>query len=180
MSARNKMLAMIRVTACLFAVFGIAGAQLQAHAQKATNPNPELVGMLTKELNVTPTQATGGAGAIFGLVKSRLSPADFSKMAAAVPGMDGFLKAAPAAAGESAMGSIGSAIPGGAPGGVPAGSIPAGGVPGGAEGLVSLASSFKSLGLSPAMASKFTPVLQNYIGSKGGPQLAGLFAGALK
>jgi len=31
-----------------------------------------------------------------------------------------------------------------------------------------------------AMASNFAPVLQNYIGSKGGSNTAALFAGALK
>ena len=55
--------------------------------------------MLTKDLNVTPKQATGGAGALFGLAKSRLKPDQFSQVAAAVPGMDGLLKAAPSAGG---------------------------------------------------------------------------------
>jgi hypothetical protein len=159
MNAMKKILGILQVTACLCALVGIVGAQAQA---QATNPNPELVGQLTKGLHVTPQQATGGAGAIFGLAKSRLNPADFSKVAAAVPGMDGFLKAAPKADGGSSLGSLGSMAPGGA------------------GGLASLAGSFQSLGLSPAMASKFAPVLQNYIGSKGGSGTAALFAGALK
>jgi len=37
-------------------------------------PNPELAGLLSKELKITPEQATGGAGALFGLAKSRVSP----------------------------------------------------------------------------------------------------------
>ena len=36
--------------------------------------SPELVGQLTKELSVTPQQATGGAGALFSLTKTKLSP----------------------------------------------------------------------------------------------------------
>ena len=148
------------VTTCLFAL--VAGAWGQASA-KVTSTNPELVGMLTKELKVTPEQATGGAGAIFALAKSRLNPADFSKVAASVPGMDGFLKAAPAPKkAESMLTSLESVAPGGA------------------GGLASLAGSFKSLKLSPEMAGKFVPVLQNYIGSKGGSNVANLFAGALK
>jgi uncharacterized protein VcgC/VcgE DUF2780 len=151
------------VTVCLFVLGAIVGAHTQAPATEgAVNPNPELVRNLMKTLKVTPEQATGGAGAIFGLAKSRLNPADFSKVAAAVPGMDAFLKAAPAAEGGSGLGPLGSLVPGGA------------------GGLASLAGSFKSLGLSPAMASKFAPVLQNYIGSKGGSNTAALFAGALK
>jgi hypothetical protein len=130
--------------------------------KNSTNPNPELVGALTKQLNVTPQQATGGAGAIFGLAKSRLNPGDFSKVAAAVPGMDGFLKAAPSGGAGSMLGSIASQAGGGM------------------GGLASLAGSFQSLGLSPSMAGKFVPVLKNYIGGKGGSSVASLFAGALK
>lgn len=147
-------------------LLGAIGAEGQA------NPNPDLVSKLTQQLNITPQQATGGAGAIFGLAKSRLSPADFSKIASAVPGMDGFLKAAPAtgapAAGapatsaSSALGSLGSMAPGGL------------------GGLSSLAGSFQSLKLSPATASQFVPVLENYISSKGGANVASLFTGALK
>ena len=145
-----KMLASMWVAACLFALAGIASAQGQAPSTgQSMTPNPELVGMLTRELKITPQQAMGGAGAIFGLAKSRLNPADFSKMAAFVPGMDIFLKAAPPAQG------------------------------GGAGGLASLAGSFESLRLSPAMAGNFVPVLENYIASKGGSSVAGVFAGAL-
>ena len=44
------------------------------------SPSPELVGSLTKKLSVTPEQATGGAGALFALAKSKLSVEDFSKV----------------------------------------------------------------------------------------------------
>lgn len=158
----KKMRTMMRLTACLFGFVAMAGWVQSAGAALITNPNPELVSKLTKELNVTPKQAMGGAGAIFSLIKSRLSPANFSKVAAAVPGMNGFLKAAPVAGGESGLGSLGSIVPGGS------------------GGLASLATSFSSLGLSPAMISKFAPVLQNYIGSRGGSKVAALFGGAFK
>src|SRR5215472_4654697 len=83
----------------------------------------------------------GGAGSIFGLVKSQLSPENFSKVAAAVPGMNKFLKAAPPATpGGSAVSSLGSMAGGGKAG-----------------GLASLAGSFQSLGMSPGMIGKFAP-----------------------
>jgi hypothetical protein len=78
---------------------------------QAKLPNAELAGMIAKELKITPQQATGGAGALFGLAKTRLKPEDFSKVSAAVPGMDGLLKAAPKAS-SSSLGSLGSALPG--------------------------------------------------------------------
>src|SRR5262245_48725641 len=58
--------------------------------------SPDLVGALAKELSATPQQAQGAAGALFSLAKTRLKPEEFSQVAAAVPGMDGLLKAAPA------------------------------------------------------------------------------------
>ena len=163
MKFMKKVITVLPASACLFVMAAIAGAQAPA-AGTAANPNPELVGKLTKELNVTPKQAVGGADAIFGVVKSQLNPAQFSKVAAAVPGMNKFLKAAPPTTpGGSALSSLGSLAGGGKIG-----------------GLASLAGSFQSLGLSPAMAGKFMPVMQNYIGSKGGAGVASLFAGALK
>ena len=163
MKVMKRIITILPVTACLFVLAAIAGAQAPAGGT-AANPNPELVGKLTKELNVTPKQAVGGAGSIFGLVKSQLSPENFSKVAAAVPGMNKFLKAAPPATpGGSAVSSLGSMAGGGKAG-----------------GLASLAGSFQSLGMSPGMIGKFAPVMQNYIGSKGGAGVASLFAGALK
>ena len=55
----------------------------------------ELVGALTQKLGVTEQQATGGAGALFGLAQSKLSPDHFSQVARVVPGMEGLLQAAP-------------------------------------------------------------------------------------
>jgi Protein of unknown function VcgC/VcgE (DUF2780) len=92
----TKTLRIRNVAVCLFAIaFGIlAQAQVPATSGSKT-PNAGLVSHLTSQLNITPEQGVGGTGAIFGLAKSRLNPAEFSKLAAAVPGMDGFLKAAP-------------------------------------------------------------------------------------
>jgi hypothetical protein len=144
---------------CVFASSVPAAlGQAPAMTQEKT-PSPELVGMLTKDLNVTPKQATGGAGALFGLAKSRLKPDQFSQVAAAVPGMDGLLKAAPSAGGLAGLGSA---------------------LPGAAGGLAPAAASFQKLGLSPDMVGKFVPLLTQFVGSKGGADVASLLAGALK
>ena len=156
----NTLVTFSRPILCVMILVGLVAAQY------SQNPDPELVGQLSKQLNVTPKQATGGAAAIFGLVKSRLSPGNFSKVATAVPGMDGFLKAAPSAGGSPSTGSLAPGLPGG--------------TAGGAGGLASLAGSFQSMGLSPSMVGKFAPIMQNYIGSKGGSGVASLFSGALK
>ena len=127
--------------------------------------SPELIGELTKSLSITPAQASGGAGALFGLAKSRLSPADFSKVAACVPGMDSLIKSAPAA-------PSGTSIPGFS--GIQS-SLPAG-----VGGLPSAAGSFQKLGLSPSMAGKFVPLLTSFVQAKGGSGVASLLSGALK
>jgi hypothetical protein len=149
----------VLITACLVAC--CAAASGQTPTPPAKNPSPELVGQLTKELSITPEQATGGAGALFGLAKTRLKPEQFRQVSKAVPGMDGLLKAAPKPKG-GALGSVGSSLPGGV------------------GGLTSMAGAFKSLGLSPDMVSKFVPVMTKFVESKGGADTASLLAGALK
>ena len=51
-------------------------------------------------------------GSLFDLAKSRLKPEEFSQVSDAVPGMDGFLNAAPKQGGGSALGSLGSSSAG--------------------------------------------------------------------
>ncbi len=155
MKVNLKRLRIFCVFVCFFGYFGLDAVQ-------AGIASPELVGMLTKQLNVTSDQATGGAGALFGLAKDRLKPEEFSQVSGAVPGMDEFLKAAPKQGSGSALGSLGSALSGGT------------------GGLASVAGAFGSLGLSPDMVSKFIPIISQFVQSKGGSGVASLLMGALK
>src|SRR5262245_18722323 len=86
-----------------------------------------------------------------------MSPADFSKVAGAVPGMDGLLKAAPSVPGLGAAGAGGAAA-----------------------GVSSLTSSFTSLGLKPDMVNKAIPVVTSYVTKSGGADVGKMFAAALK
>jgi hypothetical protein len=152
-----------------------------AQARTAATPDPGLVGMLTKQLGVTQTQATGGAGALFSLAKDNLSSADFSKISSVVPGMNGFLKAAPkteqgsAAPATSAASNLGPLS--GAANAAGASAASAASNAGG--GILSLGNSFKALGMSPDMATKFAPVVQQYLGGKGGSGVASIFSKAV-
>jgi hypothetical protein len=150
------------LTVLSFCSVGAGQAQAPA-ADVEKTANPELVGQLTKSLSITPAQASGGAGALFALAKSKLNPADFGKVAESVPGIEGLIKSAPAPAKSS-----------------PAGALAGGSLPGALGGLASVAGPFKKLGLSPDMAAKFVPVLTQFVQSKGGAGVAGLLAGALK
>jgi Protein of unknown function VcgC/VcgE (DUF2780) len=154
---------------CLLALLMMVPGRTQAQnsiATAAKSPNPALVGQLTKQLSITPAQATGGAGTLFGLAKSRLSAPDFGKISAVVPGMNGLLKAAPSAkplgGGLSGISGLSSSLPSGA------------------GGLASTASSFQKLGLSPDMVGKFVPILTQFVQTKGGAGVASLLSKGLK
>jgi hypothetical protein len=143
------------------------GAQdLTAAAQEAAaKASPELVGALSKEIGGTPAQSAGAAGALFGLAKSRLKPAEFGQVSKAVPGMDALLKAAPAVGG--AVGTSGA-------------SAALSQLAGSASGLAAVASAFSKLGLKPELVSKAIPVLTSFVSKSGGANVAGLLAGVLK
>lgn len=132
-----------------------------------------LVSKLTKNLGVTPEQATGGAGALFGYAKNSMNPSDFAKVAKAVPEMDTLLKAAP----------VGAALPGAAAGLPGAGGLAgaaAGALPGAAGGLASLIGPFNALGMKPDMIGKFVPILLGSVKKKGGDAAFGPLAKVLQ
>ena len=133
----------------------VAGVAAQAPASSA------LVSELAKTMGSTPAQAEGAAGSLFGIAKSRLSPGDFSKVAAAVPNMDGLLKAAPAMGGGDKLSQIA-------------------GTTGALGGLAGAASAFSKLGLKPDMVAKAVPVLTQFVTKSGGAGVGSLLAGALK
>src|SRR5262245_56237959 len=125
----SRKVMLITIAVCFLACAGVANAQLPG----LSNPSPELVGQLTKQLKVTPDQAVGGAGALFGFAKTKLKPEDFLKVANVVPGMDGLLKAAPKvnAGSNDPLSSMAMMLPGKA------------------GAMASVAGSFKQLGMSP-------------------------------
>jgi hypothetical protein len=129
----------------------------------AQGASSELVSLLAKELGSTPKQAEGAAGSLFRLAKSRLTPETFGKVTSAVPDMDKLLAAAPALDAKAAgAGALGQAV--------------------GAEGLgglVGVTQSFKKLGLKDGMVKKAVPVLTDYVGKKGGGDLAKLLGDSL-
>ena len=160
MTSRMNPIRMIYAAAGLLVCFVFCAQQSFAQGVAKTGSS-ELVGDLMKELSVTRAQASGGAGALFGLAKSRLSPADFSQVAASVPGIDGLIKSAPASSSSKSLSGLSGGL-------------------GNMGGLASVAGSFKKLGLSPDMVSKFVPVLTKFVESKGGSGVASILAGALK
>jgi hypothetical protein len=154
---------------CVTTFAAVIGFQTPAPPAAQSTANPELVGALAQELGSTPQQAEGAAGALFGLAKSRLNADDWKKVAGAVPGIDGLLKAAPAAA----TGTAGSAV------GAIAGAAGSAGAAS-ATGLASVAGAFQALKLKPELAAKAVPILTKYVTKSGGAQIGQLLAGVLR
>jgi len=164
--ARYSCLALAGVLLIVVSVAsGYAQTEAQTAAATAAKASPGLVGALSKEMNATPEQSAGAAGALFGVAKSRLNADQFSQVAKAVPGMDSLLNAAPTGGGGGGVGgALGAASQLG----------------GSAGGLANAAAAFSKLGLSPDMVSKAVPVLVSFVTKSGGANVGTLLAGALK
>jgi Protein of unknown function VcgC/VcgE (DUF2780) len=125
----------------------------------AQTASPELVEQLVGELAITPNQAEGAAATLFNQAKGKLSVDDFAKVAAAVPNMEGLLKAAPAAAkGADLLAGAGGAL----------------------GAAAATASTLSKLGIKPETIVKVAPAVVKFVQTKGGAQVASLLSGALK
>jgi len=147
---------------CGLCILAVGQVQAQNSTAKSATGASSLVGQLSKGLSITHTQASGGAGALFALAKSRLSAAEFSKVSSAVPGMSGLLKAAPAVSQPSEFSGLESALPGNM------------------GRMAEVAAAFHKLGMSPEMAGKFLPIMTKFVQTKGGASTASLLEKALK
>ena len=123
-----------------------------------------LTGLLVKQLGISPTQASGGSGAIFQYAKSKMDSAAFNKLSQSVPGMQGILAAAPAAKSTGTIGALSSL---------------AGNSGGNAGNLLGLVGSFQQLGLSPDMVQKFVPIVVQYVQGTGGGAVSSMLESAL-
>ena len=133
-----------------------------------TNKFMELIQQLTQSLGVDEGQAKGGAGLIFKMAQEQLEDSDFAQVANAIPGISNLIGEAPAE-GKGIAGAIGGLA--GALGGGGGGQV---------ANIAALAGGFSQLGLSPAMVSKFVPVILSFTQSQGGEQVKNILAGVLK
>lgn len=120
-----------------------------------------LVKLLTNQLGVTEPQATGGAGALFGMAKGALSETDYGQVAGAIPGIGDLMNAAPAV--SKSTSDVSGKI-GGLAGGL--GSITK--AVDSANKFAAVNDQFKQLGLDAGMVSQFIPVLLSFANSAGG------------
>jgi hypothetical protein len=126
----------------------------------------ELITSLVSQLGITPSQAQGGAAAIFKAAHDRLGAGQFEQLLGEVPGIKDLLAHAP----TTTSGGLGGLL----------------------GGLASLAgnsdmaqaaqllSTFSSLGLSKDTLMKFIPLVLQFLESKGGQELVTKVRAALK
>ena len=126
----------------------------------------DLISTLVNKLGITEKQAEGGTGALFQNAKDNLSAEDFKKVSDAVPGMDGYLAAAPKAEQKSGIeGSLGSTL------------SSLGGGAAKAGGMLDLKSAFSKLGMDSSTLGKFVPEVLDFVQSEGGQSVVGLLKG---
>ena len=111
----------------------------------------DLVNALGK-LNISQDQAIGGLGALMSLAQGKLDPADFTKIANSIPGLDNIMKQA------KDLGAITGPI----------------------TSIAGVEDSFSKLGMNKDMIGKFVPEITNYVTKSGGAEVANLLSGVLK
>jgi hypothetical protein len=112
----------------------------------------DLVKDLMKGAQVDEKQATGGAGALFGMAKENMSAEDFKGVIDAVPNMDKMLDAVPAVGGGSSsmLASTATVL----------------------TGMPKVKAAFNKMGISDDKIALFTPILVNYV-EKNGSKILG-------
>jgi len=128
---------------------------------EATTSTSSLTGMLTDQLGVTNTQASGGVGSILTYAKSALTPSKFSTLSSAVPDASSLMSMAPSSD-SSTLGSLTSSL------GEKSSSV---------TQLATLTSQFSSLGMSSDMVSKFVPIILNYFKGSGATDASSILSG---
>nr|WP_238992563.1 DUF2780 domain-containing protein [Pseudomonas fluorescens] len=133
---------------------GEQGEGAVAAAPKAAG----LLNTLGSELKITPEQAIGGAGAMLGLAKNRLSEPQFSELSKSVPGLDQI-------AGNSAIGGLNGL--GGLLGGGSEKNALLDGLLGNVKDTGDLNNAFSALGMDSGMIGQFAPIILQYLGQQG-------------
>ena len=143
------------------AIESIATDEAVSTGAAATSGAMDLVKMLTSQLGVTENQAAGGAGSLFNMAKGMLSETEYGQVAAAIPGINDLIAAAPAVSESTAkksdkmsgltqgLGSLTKAVDS-------------------AGKYAAVYDQFKQLDLNTDMVSQFVPVLLSFAESSGG------------
>ncbi len=111
----------------------------------------DLVGSISKNIGITPTQATGGLATILQYAKTQIPTSDYTSLIKDVPALNNLNTSSLT---DSLLASITSSE--------------------------SVKTAFSTLGLDPALISQFVPLIVDYAKSVGGTESSSILTGALK
>ena len=114
---------------------------------QATAGDDDLVSLITDDLDISSSEARGGAGAIFAYAKDNLDDDEFDRIAEGVPDMDSFLHAAPHVEDDSFFGIRDTLSELDSP----------------VAGRSSLIDSFDELDMDRDMIDEFLPIVYDYV-----------------
>lgn len=121
--------------------------------QATAEDKDDVVSLITDELDVSSSEARGGAGAIFAYAKYSLDSYDFETIAEGIPEMDSLLDAAPEFDDDSRLGRISDTL------NVFDSSL---------GGRAYLADSFDELDMDRDMVTEFLEIIYDYVDSASG------------
>ncbi|QOH72636.1 DUF2780 domain-containing protein [Pseudomonas juntendi] len=140
------------------AVSAMQNQQQQGQVQ-APQAQADLLNTLGSQLNITPEQAVGGAGAMLGLARNSLSREDYGQLTKAVPGLD-LLSGANALGGLSGLGDLLGSNKGSQ-------SALDKALGNDVQNRSDLDNAFKALGMDIGMIGQFAPLILQYLGQQG-------------
>ena len=140
------------------AVSAMQNQQQQGQVQ-APQAQADLLNTLGSQLNITPEQAVGGAGAMLGLARNSLSSEDYGQLTKAVPRLD-LLSGANALGGLSGLGDLLGSNKGSQ-------SALDKALGNDVQNRSDLDNAFKALGMDTGMIGQFAPLLLQYLGQQG-------------
>jgi Protein of unknown function VcgC/VcgE (DUF2780) len=135
------------------ATSGTAASGTAMSGAATSAPGVGLTDVLGKSLGLTGDQASGAVGSYLSYTQNKLSPTDYTKVAAVVPGSEQYVQKA------KDLGAVSS---------------------GGITDASALNAAYEKLGISPEVASKITPTVTNYIGKVGGSTVQSLLSSVLQ
>lgn len=142
-------LAVVLATACHKSGPEPAPAPMPAAPSAAALPGGDITSILSSKFGFTADQSSAAVGSILSYAQGKLPAADYNKVAATIP---------------SAADNVNAAKSSGA-------------VTGPIADPAGLNAALGKLGISPAIAGQVIPVVTEYVGKVGGPQVGKLLSG---
>jgi hypothetical protein len=127
----------------------------------------DMVSLLTDSLSVKPSQAAGGLGSLFNLVKNNVSSEQFSQLGKALPGVDSLINQMPDISQLTSSGGMSSLLD------------KASQYNDSLKSINDVSKQFEALGLSPEMITDFVNTAQGYLNTEQGKQAKDIFTQGL-